>query len=53
MALINKSAIREKTEYAVSEEFEIEIEKKAEELIKNAEKRAKGNNRRTLLARDL
>ena len=51
--LISKSAIREKTEYAVSEEFEKEIEKKVEEIIKEAERRARANNRRSLLARDL
>lgn len=38
---------------SVAEEFEMELEKKAEDLIKNAIERAKANKRRTLQARDL
>ncbi|MDO8516804.1 MAG: hypothetical protein Q7S33_01645 [Nanoarchaeota archaeon] len=53
MSLINKSKIREITELSVSEEFERELEKNTEDLIKKAEKRAKENQRRTLFARDL
>jgi histone H3/H4 len=53
MALINKSKVKEKTELQVSEEFYKELEIQTEELIKKAEKRARENSRRTLLARDL
>jgi len=38
---------------SVAEEFETELEKKAEDLIRNAIERAKANKRRTLQARDL
>ena len=53
MSLINRSKIKEKTELNVSGEFELELEKKTEDMIKEAEKRAKANSRRTLYARDL
>lgn len=53
MSLINKSAVKEKTEFSVSEEVYTELDKKAEELLKKAEERAKANNRRTIFARDL
>ena len=53
MGLVVKSNIKEATELSVSAEFEQELEKKVDELIKKAEKRAKANSRRTLLARDL
>lgn len=48
-----KTNIKESSELAVSEEFIEELEKKVSETIKQAERRALGNNRRTLLARDL
>ena len=51
--LINKSQVKEKTEMSVSEEFYAELDKKVEEDIKKAEKRAKENGRRTLYSRDL
>ena len=38
---------------SVAEEFEIELEKKVEDLLVEAIKRAKANKRRTLQARDL
>lgn len=53
MTLINKSAVKEKTELSVSEEVYLELDKKVEQIIKDAEKRAKANKRRTLYARDL
>ena len=53
MTLVNRSKIKEKTELNVSEDFELELEKKTEDLIKEAEKRAKANGRRTLYGRDL
>lgn len=53
MALVNKSKIREYTELSVADEVEVEVEKKVEEMIKKAESRAKANNRRTILVRDL
>ena len=53
MALINKTKIKELTELQISEEFQIELEKQLQEIIKKAEQRAKDNSRRTLLKRDL
>jgi histone H3/H4 len=53
MSLIVKSNIKTRTDLNVSEEFEQELEKKAEDMIKEAEKRAKANQRKTLYARDL
>lgn len=52
-SFIVKSKIRESSDSAISEEFLIELDKKVEQLLKDAEKRAKANNRRTLYARDL
>jgi hypothetical protein len=53
MNFTNKSAVRECSELAISEEFLLELDKKVEQIIKDAEKRAKANNRRTLYSRDL
>jgi len=53
MALVIKSNIRKYTDLAVSDEVEIELEKRVEEMIKKAEERAKANQRRTIFARDL
>ena len=53
MTLINKSKIRDYTELSVADEVEVAIERKVEGMIKEAETRAKANNRRTILARDL
>jgi len=53
MALVIKSNIRKCTEFMVSDEVETELEKMVEEIIKKAEERAKANNRRTIMARDL
>lgn len=53
MALVNKSKIREYTELSVADEVEIGLERKVEEIVKKAEERAKANNRKTILARDL
>ena len=61
MSLIVRSNIRkvvqeldkEKAIGSVAEEFENELEKKTEDLILEAIKRAKSNKRRTLQARDL
>ena len=53
MGLINKSKIREYVELAVSEEVFRELERKAEEILKKAEERAKSNQRRTIFARDI
>ncbi len=50
---IVKNAIRESTELSVSEEFLVEFEKKVDSMLKEAEKRARSNNRRTLYSRDL
>ena len=61
MSLINKSKIREVVKKldsenqitSVAEEVETEMEKKVEEMLVNGIKRAKANQRKTLLARDL
>jgi len=53
MSLLVKSKIKESSEFAVSEEFIEELEKRVSEEIKKAESRARANSRRTLLARDL
>lgn len=51
--LLVKTNIKESSEFAVSEEFIEELEKKVLETIKQAESRAKANSRHTILARDL
>ena len=51
--MIVRTNIRDSSELSVSEEFLEDLEKKTEALLRDAEKRAKANNRRTLLARDL
>jgi len=61
MALIIKSNIRkvvkdldkENAVSSVAEEFETALERKTEDLLVEAIKRAKANGRRTLQARDL
>jgi len=53
MSLINKSAVKEKTEFSISEEVYAELDKKVEEIIKKAEERARENSRRTIFKRDL
>jgi hypothetical protein len=59
MGLIIRSKIREAVKKiepeitSVAEEVETELEKKVEELLIKGTKRAKANQRRTLLARDL
>ena len=53
MGVIIKSNVRKQAELSVSEEFLQEFEKKADEMLKKAEERAKGNFRKTLFARDL
>lgn len=52
-SLIVKTNVKEASEFAVSEEFIEELEKKVKSDIAEAEKRAKANNRHTILARDL
>jgi len=61
MALIIKSNIRkavkeldkENSVSSVADEVEMALERKAEEILREAIKRAKANGRRTLQARDL
>jgi histone H3/H4 len=53
MGLIVKSKIKEILELNVSSEFEEELERKTEEIIRKAQQRAKSNGRRTIFARDL
>ena len=44
---------KEKSITSVSADVSIELQKRIDELISNGIKRAKANNRRTLLGRDL
>ncbi|MBT3642617.1 hypothetical protein HN604_00230 [archaeon] len=53
MALVIKNNIRKYVDLSVADEVERELEKRTEEILKKAEERAKANNRRTILARDL
>ena len=61
MALIIKSNIRktlkeldkENSISSVADEVELALERKAEEILQDAIKRAKANGRRTMQARDL
>lgn len=53
MSLINKTAVKETTEFSISEEVYGELDKKLDEMIKKAEERARGNGRRTIFKRDL
>jgi len=48
-----KELDKENSVSSVADEVERELEKKTEEILLNAIKRAKANQRRTLLARDL
>ncbi len=48
-----KDLDKENTITSVSDEVEREIQRKVEDILQQAIKRAKANNRRTLLARDL
>ncbi len=52
--LIVKSQIKDVAgEFNVSSDFAEELNKKVEELIKTACKRAEGNNRKTVMGKDL
>ncbi|MEK6906330.1 MAG: histone-like protein [Nanoarchaeota archaeon] len=61
MSLIVKSNIKkavkeldkENSVSSVAEEVEMALERKVEDILRDAIKRAKANNRRTLQARDL
>jgi hypothetical protein len=53
MSLIVKSNVKKESEFAVSEEFLKEFEKKVSSLLNKAEQRAESNFRKTLFARDL
>jgi len=48
-----KELDKENAVSSVADEVEQELEKKTEDILINAIKRAKANSRRTLLARDL
>ena len=48
-----KELDKENSVSSVADEVERELEKKTEDILTNAIKRAKANQRRTLLARDL
>jgi histone H3/H4 len=51
--LVVRSKIKECTSCNVSGEFADSLSKEVERLIKNAERRAKANNRSTIKPRDL
>lgn len=54
MGLINKSKVREYLDgMNLGEDLVVELEKEVEGVLKKAVKRAKGNFRRTVYARDL
>jgi len=53
MALVVKNNIRKYVALSVSDEVEVALERKVEEMLKKAEERAKANMRRTIFARDL
>lgn len=53
MGLVVKSKIKEHTELNVGEEFSRAFERKVEDLLKDAEERAKANGRKTIYARDI
>ena len=53
MSLVNKTSVKEKSEFQISEDFYAELEKTVENLVKKAESRARANNRRTIFARDI
>ena len=61
MGLINKSKIRDRVKEldsegvvsSVADEVEIELEKKVDEILSKGIARARANQRRTILARDL
>lgn len=52
-SFIVKSNIRDSSELSISEEFLEAMDKKVEQLLREAEERSKANSRRTVLARDL
>ena len=51
--LVVRSKIKDCTKCNVSGDFADALSKKVEEMIKEAEKRAMANNRKTLQAKDL
>ena len=53
MGLIVKSNIRKHVELNVGEDLAIEMERKVDKMLRDAEDRAKANGRRTVYARDL
>ena len=53
MGLVVKAKIKEYTQLNIGEDFSRAFERKVEELLKDAEKRAKENGRRTVYPRDI
>ena len=51
--LVVRSKIKDFTKCNVSGDFAEALSKKVEEMVKDAERRAMGNNRKTLQAKDL
>lgn len=53
-AIVVKSKIKELAKgYNVASDFADALDAKAKELVKDAVKRAEGNNRKTVMAKDL
>ena len=48
-----KETIQKHGDFSVSSDLADKLDEKAQELLKNACERAKANNRRTVMARDL
>jgi hypothetical protein len=54
MGIINKSKVREYLDgLNLGEDLVVELEREVDEILKRAVKRARGNFRRTVYARDL
>ena len=53
MALVVRSAIKKVVEMNVGEDLVVELGRKVEGILKDAEERARANGRKTVYARDL
>jgi len=53
MGIVVRSVVKEVVEMNVGEDVLVELNKKVEGILKDAEERARANGRRTVYARDL
>ena len=53
MGIVVRSVVKEVVEMNLGEDVLVELNKKVEGILKEAEGRARGNGRRTVYARDL